>query len=211
MAFVPVLNTIECEIRMELHGQKIENTLYFKPVLPEGLGNTVALGNAILVWWASTLAPNLSEDLILRELYMTDLTTAESGTLTVPAPAPAPVGGRTSDSLPGNCALCVSFRTGMRGRSRRGRNYVPGLAELDVADSRVDATRADAIVAAYEALATAIAAEDWTHVVVSRFSGVDAQGNPIPRAAGVTTEVTAYVIVDTVVDSQRRRLPSRGQ
>jgi len=48
-------------------------------------------------------------------------------------------------------------------------------------------------------------------VVVSRFSGVDADGHPIPRTTGVSTLVASVAIVDPVIDSQRRRLPGRGQ
>jgi hypothetical protein len=66
-------------------------------------------------------------------------------------------------------------------------------------------------VAAYDLLRTAppSPADDW--VVVSRFSGVDAEGHPIPRAAGVVNIITAVLAVDNTVDSQRRRLPHRGQ
>jgi hypothetical protein len=66
-------------------------------------------------------------------------------------------------------------------------------------------------VAAYDLLRTAppAPADDW--VVVSRFSGVDVNGDPIPRAAGVVNIITAVLAVDNTVDSQRRRLPHRGQ
>jgi len=44
------------------------------------------------------------------------------------------------------------------------------------------------------------------------FGGVDPDtGKPIPRAEGVTTPVQSVVITDTIVDSQRRRLPGRGR
>jgi hypothetical protein len=49
-------------------------------------------------------------------------------------------------------------------------------------------------------------------VIASRFSGVDPDtGKPIPRTAGVTTNVITVVAADLVIDSQRRRLPGRGQ
>jgi len=47
--------------------------------------------------------------------------------------------------------------------------------------------------------------------VASRFSGVDGDGKPIPRTAGVVTPISNVIVVDRVLDSQRRRLPGRGQ
>jgi hypothetical protein len=72
-----------------------------------------------------------------------------------------------------------------------------------------DAT-VDAFITAYEQLLTvgSIISAEW--VIVSRFSGVDADKKPIPRAAAVITPITAVTVVDNIVDSQRRRLPGRG-
>jgi hypothetical protein len=45
---------------------------------------------------------------------------------------------------------------------------------------------------------------------VSRFSGVDEDGRPIPRVAGISTVVLSYGVTDNNLDSQRRRLAGRG-
>lgn len=113
--------------------------------------------------------------------------------------------------MPGNVTMSVSFRTALRGRSFRGRNYVAGLTEDQVAGNIFISTLSASWKAAYEAIAAAIASTGWTWVVVSRFSGVDAvTKEPIPRAAGVTTPVLSVIVVDDFVDSQRRRLAGRG-
>jgi len=38
-----------------------------------------------------------------------------------------------------------------------------------------------------------------------------ATGKPIPRTTGIATKITSVVIVDNIVDAQRRRLPKRGK
>jgi len=113
--------------------------------------------------------------------------------------------------LPNNVAVTVSFRTGLSGRFARGRNYVSGLSEDAVVLNTVDSAVLADIQAGYEALQDVASDNTSTWVVVSRFSGVDGDGVPIPRVEGVTTPITAVIIVDSIIDSQRRRLPGRGQ
>lgn len=203
MAYVPVSGVWEAQMRMTLHDQLIENTLYFQKT---GLGaaDPVPLANALLVWWNASYAAPLSSELSLREIYLTDLTRQDAATYTQAAPTPHPVGGDLDVAVPTNCALCVSFRSAARGRSARGRNYVPGLGEASVNQSRVSQTKVDAVKAAYQGLFTALGGLPWTWVIVSRFTA------GAPRPAGVVYPVTSVTIVDNVIDSQRRRLPGRG-
>jgi hypothetical protein len=77
--------------------------------------------------------------------------------------------------------------------------------------NQIDSATAAAFVDAYSLLLDFGQDIGASWVVVSRFSGVDANGDPIPRAAGVTTPITSVLVVDNIVDSQRRRLPGRGR
>lgn len=211
MPFVPVNDCIEAEMRMLLDGQKIENTLYFKKTGGWDIAEATNIGNGLLIWWTTLYSVFVSEAVTLREIYITDLETSTGFTVTVPAPAPAPHGARSTSVLPNHVALTVSFRTNSRGRSYRGRNYISGFAEDQVVANTVDSGTLTDITDAYEGL-TAVASDvDATWVVVSRFAGVDGDGHPIPRVLGFGTNITAVTIVDPIVDSQRRRLPTRGQ
>lgn len=211
MPFVPVTNVVEAEMRMLLDGQKIENTLYFKNNAGWSLAEITNLGNGLLIWWTTLYAVFVSSAVTLREIYLTDIETAVGSTVTIPAPSPAPAGERGSGALPNNVALTVSFRTALRGRSFRGRNYISGFAEDQVVLNTVDSGTLGDITDAYEGLTSVASDVDASWVVVSRFSGVDGDGKPIPRTLGVSTNVSSVVIVDPIVDSQRRRLPGRGQ
>lgn len=210
MPFVPVPNTFLAEVRMLCAGQQIENTLYFSPQVAADDPSMANLGALLLTWWNTFYAVAIPTAVELREIHITDLSSATGGVHTQPAPAPGPTGDRISPVLPNQDTLSISFRTAVRGRSFRGRNYLAALGEGDVTESIVNAAVQTDALAAYNALLAAPIVADFQWVVVSRYSGVDAAGKPIPRAVGIATPVVSVVIVDAVVDSQNRRLPGRG-
>lgn len=204
MAFIPVPNAIQCNVRGTYLGEQVENTLYFRsasPLTPDAPG-LVAAG--VSIWWQATVLPLLSASYQFREVYAVDLTTASSPTGTAVPLAAAP-GGASGDPLPGNVALCVSFRTAARGRSFRGRNFVCGLVEPNVSGNTITTAWAEGIANAYEQLLIPDEFVNVPWVVLSRYS------NNQPRGTGITTPVTNVLVVDYTVDSQRRRLPGRGR
>ena len=211
MPFVPVPDSVEVEMRMLLDAQHIENTLYFNQVGGWTIADMTALANALLIWWTTQYSDQASVQLSLNEIKVTDLSSATASTVTVPAPTPHPVGSDAFQALPNNCTVCVSIRTNLRGRSFRGRNYYAGISENVVDQNTVQAAALAVILAAYNGLFTVASTLGVDWVVVSRFSGVDAAGKPIPRTTGISTLVASVAIVDPVIDSQRRRLPGRGQ
>lgn len=211
MPFVPATNTLECELRYQQDDQKLENTLYFSFTSPWTIPMMQTLGTELIAWWAIELGPQTSDNVVLREVYITDLSTVSSPAITV-VPLLLTQGTRAQPALPNNVSLTVSFRTDSRGRSFRGRNFFVGLCEDQVSQNTVDPSVLTALVAAYNDLLPGgtLTRGEWS--VVSRFSGVDpVTGAPIPRAAAVVTPITSVLIVDDTVDSQRRRLPGRGR
>jgi len=204
MAFIPVPETVCAEIRMQLDGQRIENTLYFQQDGGWSQEEGVSLANDLLLWWTNSFRVPLSQDVSLREIYLTDLSSATSWTHTQPAPAPAPTGSQNLPAAPNNVALCFSFRTAARGRSFRGRNFVSGYPRDNITSNDLASAQIADTLEAYNALFPMMDAWDGRWVVASRYS------NKLPRPIGVTTRVTSVVVVDPTVDSQRRRLPGRG-
>lgn len=203
MAFIPVPNTVLVEIIQTLHTSRIENTLYFTRGDPWDVGTAEDLGDGILNWWTTEVAPLISEDVLMQQVDVTDLEAEDSFkvTRTPVSSVPGEVG---ADSIPANCAICVTFKTSKRGRSFTGRNYISGWSENDTADSTLAGTPATGIIAAYQAIPSYVSSTLSTHSVVSRFHAGD------PRVTGVSTPVSTYVLTDLVLDSQRRRLPGRG-
>lgn len=205
MPFVAAPNTLEARLRYNIGTQLIENTLYFQG--SAGVTPTLAttLGNNLIGWWNTNFKTATTNAMALDQVYITDLTSQTSFTVSVVTGLPS-VGGSSTDALPFNCAMCISFRTDHRGRSGRGRNYVAGLTEADQIASVITSTRVSAAVAAYTTLkgaGTFTPGLEW--VVVSRFSG------GVPRAQALVQPITTVLAVDSIIDSQRRRLPGRGR
>jgi hypothetical protein len=107
--------------------------------------------------------------------------------------------------LPSNVTLAISFRTGFRGRSFRGRAYAVGLTEGQVTGDSVS----DAVATAYR--------EHWEAFIASvqtDFPGASlAIVSRCQDGAWLTTATVTpveTVLVDPTVDSMRKRLKGRG-
>jgi hypothetical protein len=211
MPFVPVDKTLQVETIFELDGQVVENTAYFKNTIEWDLAGVTAFIEGMKDLVVEELLPLLSSSITLVRLVGTLLDAVDALSYTLPV-SPAVAGGVAQESESNNTAYTITFLTAGRGRSNRGRNYIAGIPVTDVTGNTVAGSFRTGLLAYYSALrAYAISWEGVAMVVVSRFSGVDAEGKPIPRAAGVTNAITGFTTYDLIVDSQRRRLPGRGQ
>lgn len=203
MVFVPATNVLRVAIVQELFNQQVINTLYFRNDLGWTLTDAGALAADLIVWWAGTLGPHMSTSISLERIEMRDLTTQDGLVLVTPVPVPT-AGTLGGDVLPNNVAFCLSLRTGLAGRSRRGRNYIAGLRALDVVGNELSETRSDGLRGAYEFLPPIAASNNATWGVLSTVE--DGQ----PRIQGLYTVITSVIYVNRTVDTQRRRLPGTG-
>lgn len=190
---------------MSLGGQQIENVIHIDGGVPSGyvVANLVGINNDLITWWGTHLAPILSEEVTLRSVRSTDLTT-ESGPVLETVPSVATAGEVNLPSLPNNVAVVMTHRTQKRGRSYRGRTYIPGLPSDD-ANSSTDIKLSDvtALIAAFVSLVSTFSGTGNKIGVLSRFAGGTA------RSTGVFTPWTS-TDANTAFDSQRRRLLGRG-
>jgi len=204
MAFVPVPNTVQVESVYEWQGQTVENTAYFE--LP-GVVTLADVGDLLTIVRGrieEDLMPLLSTSIALVRLVGTLLTAIDSLSL-VMGISPPTAGGVTGESAPNNVTYTITFLTPARGRSFRGRNYVPGISNGSINGNDIDATFRTGLLAYYTALQAEAEANGWTMVVVSTVSG------GVDRVTGVTTPINGFTTFDFTVDSQRRRLPGRGR
>ena len=211
MPFIPVENVAMAEIRMLVDAQKVENTLYFLSESGWDGASLESLGGTLHTWWTTFYSDNCNPIVSLNEIVCTDLTTATGAQFTTPGAGAT--GGRVGTILPNSITLAISFKTAKRGRAFRGRNYVVGLNEEDrEGTNAIDAAVIADWIGIYDNVRTGAELGDtFPWVVVSRFSGVDADHKPIPRVAGIATRVTSVTVADAIIDAQRRRLPGRGQ
>lgn len=208
MVYVPVINVAQTEIRGSIYGQDVENTLYWSHI--GGAIDTAAiqgLATAIEQWWYTSGQTKLPQAYQYREVLATDLTTATAPTATADAEGGF-VGTYPTDAntMPGNCTICVTFRTNGRGRSSRGRNYWPGLPRNTVVGNSVNVAYTGQIESMYQNLLPngLNPPPGWQWVIVSRWL------NKVQRPVGAILPVTDVVFANQYVDSMRRRLPGRG-
>lgn len=203
MAFIPAIDTARCEIRYTCVGQRVENTLWFQHdtgVITEA--DREALGAYLEGWYNSEIKPLQSASVIYQEVYVVDWSAENAGTSTVNSLA-GTTGAGVSPISPNNVTMAVSFRTALRGRSSRGRNYIIGLMESDVTGSIIEATTRSNWRNAYDAILVD-PPTDFTWSVASFYT------DNVARVTALVQPINGVVVVDDYVDSQRRRLPGRG-
>jgi len=203
VTFVPVPNTAQINVVYEQDGQEVENVLYYTKTTTPTLEDLGALVDVVNAYIRDTLIPILATTIKLVRTVGVLLDVIDGLQVINTTGLPAS-GGDANPALPNSVAFCISVRTANRGRSFRGRNYIPGLAEDLVTGNTVHSSTAAGLVSIWDGL-TAIAGDDgWARTVVSRVNA------GVPRTVGVATPVTNVLAVDNTVDSQRRRLPGRG-
>lgn len=211
MAFIPVPNVAQIRLEGRIDNQQTINDLYF---FQDGGFGELELANLtanVFSWWNTSIVTLLNEGFTSLRASARELTTQDG--LAFETGSGSSAGSVVGEAAPNNVAPAVSFRTGLAGRSFRGRNYIPGVSNTNITGNNVATDWRDDIVAGYNLLLVGgtVLPAGFIWVVVSRFSGVDVDGHPVPRLAGIATTITSVLFTDTIVDSQRRRLPGRGK
>jgi hypothetical protein len=207
MVFVPVPETAQSTmVYTGPNNNRMVNVYHFtRPTLgwdPDGLGD---LAEALLLWERNTASNHRSNQITCIGVECRDISVQDSFVVSVAAIPPIQGGGSTP-TLPANVTLAISLRTPFAGRSFRGRTYWIGLTEGSVSGDFVNPTTSQNILAAVRQLIEVVPQPlNAQLVVVSRYS------NGQPRAVGVATPVTSALLVDTRVDTQRRRLVGIGE
>lgn len=204
MAFIPVVNVAQFDIRYTMDGERVENTIYCKR---DAGWTTTELNDAaaiIKVELVDNMVAHYSDVMIWQSIMATDLTTVASSQTEYTGTGPVP-GSGTGAVIPNNVAWCIKFLTALRGRNYRGRNYIGGFVASEIVVNEINEADADDIVALYTDTFAALEAASYVPVVVSRF----ALG--APRLTGVATPIVNVAYTDLTLDSQRRRLPRRGE
>jgi hypothetical protein len=213
MPFVPVQDVAEVVLRHVLHGQNVINVLHFKR-------NAGWTGEALLAFlaqvaeaWKNNILGGYSNELSFVSAAARLLTTASSPVAEFDV-IPDAAGGAAVSSENANVALCIGLKTGLAGRSFRGRCYMAGVASNQVTNSLVDEPHLSNRVSDMNNFKTAINNIGVAWGVVSKYSGYTQTAPkfkkvPTPRAQGIFTPIVS-LSADRLTDSMRRRLPGRG-
>lgn len=220
--FVPVANTAQFALGfIDTNKDFQENTLWIKSTSAWTQSRLTAMAAALITWWGTgdgthSYKSLMSKDVSLTEVDYRDHTTV-SGFSGI-SQAGLPIAGASTDAqLPPGLTKSFTSRTGLAGKSFRGRLFSVGLYTSTMPNQETGAILGSYLtnmVSALNSLITAIPAADaaCTLVIASRFYQPGGPGTPtVPRAAGVTTPVTTWGYHDSNVDFQRRRAPGHSR
>lgn len=205
MPFQPAPDIAQVTVFQRLDGQNVENVFHFHsdsgPITAISIED---LATGVGDYWGLNMLPQQTAQLLMHHVTALDLSSAAG--VVGSSRSGTGFGGQSNDFLPNNVAVCMSLRTGLSGRSFRGRSYFAGLTEQQVTGNDVEPDALAAIEAAYTGmLGSGTLATGWSLCILSRVTA------GAPRLEGVSTLVTSALVLDSTVDSQRRRLPGRGR
>lgn len=203
MAFQPVADTALVQVQGVVDQQLTINDLSFQ-ISGGGITpvNLQQLCIDVAGWVVDTLCPLLSDDWAATRVIGIDLGSATGARIEQSA---SQVGGVSGEANPNNVAACVSLRTAQRGRSARGRNYVPGIPGSVVTLNTIDDVFIADLLTAYNQLVGAgTFSAGWQLVVVSRATG------GAPRVSGLAIPVVNCTMVGNSVRSMRSREIGHG-
>lgn len=201
MAFVPIPDTAQVTILQTLHGEEVANVLHFTREGGYDLPSLTDLASGARDNWKAFILPLQASDLVMDGVRARNMAVQDGFQVEVIAGA-GNNGGVAGLSLPGNVAFCITHRTALIGRSRRGRTYLAGISKGQVTSNTIAAPVATDMVTAFNNFRIQMAQLGFAFVVASRFTGNQ------PRPFGVVTLVLQSTAVDLRVDSQRGRLSS---
>lgn len=221
MGFVPCANTAQVSMGFSQHdGTFAEQTAY---VLKSAGWDDTGLTDLCDSWavffnaghGGSGLKPLTNEGTSLVSITARDLT-EEAGPVVVYTSGLPIAGTSAGTKIPLGITWALTRRTGLAGRSYRGRTYPVGMDESAFADDSLNQISADwaaAYVNEWNEYLAAVDTDGTTeHVVASRYSGYELDGRtPKPRVAGVMTKITAYGYHNLISDFQRRRAPAHNR
>lgn len=215
--FVPVVDTAYLAFQMaQANGEFAQNGLWVQRDEAWDATKLLALCDHAITAWGDNVKPLTSDNYSLVQVAARDFTTETSPSVSSNTGLPL-AGTESSGSISQGEAFAISLRTGLAGRSFRGRWYFMGFpaAFFDDATTNVlNSGHASDMASALQALVTAINGSDAGHnkaVIVSRYSKAENPVAPFNRATGVITPIIGTGFHDLFMDFQRRRGPGHNR
>lgn len=197
MPFTPIAYGIEVTLNMQNStGQEIVNVFHFKSgsINPSN-ADVINAGQFVAVDVWGKLRECLSGNVTALSTTARDISVLNGYSITTFISTNTH-GTRGGTALPANSAIALSWRGSKSGRRNRGRTYVGVLADSDASGDIITNGLVDALILLATTLITGPSAGGIQFAVRS-------------LADAAVHVITGYV-VDTVLDSMRRRLTGRG-
>lgn len=185
---------------MIVAGELVVNVFNFKYVADYDQTAINRLAEVVDAWMGAHYLLMLSTSLSYNQTLVRGL--ESSVDLTAANTTSAGVGSITGAVLPNNVAFCVTHRSGMTGRSARGRTFIPAIGEAElVATNTVSTTYKAAADAVFNTLNTNALAAGWQFSILSRVNA------GVKRSTAVAYTIVSSEARNSILDSQRGRLP----
>lgn len=216
-AFIPALNTAEIAMSFtdytgdeNINKWNVQNSVPWTPV------TLLSMMEAFITWWTTgdgggghTYQKLVSNTCSLTAVKGRDLTTVNGISIVTNAGLPS-AGLVAGPAIAAGTTKAVTHRTGLAGKSFRGRTFLVGVDATHVPtpeSGKIDAAYMSNVILAFTPLIADVPANlaTATLVVLSRYT------NHLPRATGVMTPITAFGYADLNVDFQRRRAPGHAR
>lgn len=132
---MPANEVWQAVVAGRLHNQSCINVFHFAPGATTVVDSS-PLGVALRTWWLAQPMSQMSNQYNLDEIRTKKLFPTVNDEIITVVPQPA-AGTLVGESLPSTVALCLSLRTGLGGRSFRGRKYIAAIPESEQNGSRL--------------------------------------------------------------------------
>jgi hypothetical protein len=204
MPFVRLLDGYRVSFVYDFAGEACQNSVWFSGPTSSQVACERLAAN-MLGSWSTQVMPLLNPLVRLDSVVVVDWS-SQFGFVAIDVPTGTVVGGQAGPCEANNVAFCMSLRTQARGRSFRGRIYLPGITTTILQDTNhVTVLWADNLRAAVEQALQIDPPSDFFPIIASF------QVNGVARADGLGTPLATVLYTDTTLDSMRRRLPGRGR
>lgn len=201
MAFQKVPETARIELVYSQGGRIYQNNLHARLVGGYAESDLITLAGIVDNRIGLSILPIQSPNVTYEETVVRGLD--QENDLVVSDNSSQGDGGSIVDGVPPNVTKAITLRSGLTGRSARGRIYWIGANEndLDQDEGFFLAASVNIWVGLVDLLRTDIGASAWTPVIVSRRTG------GVQRPEGVTFTWQSTSNFTNNVNSQRGRLP----
>lgn len=204
MVFQPVRGVVTVRMKYRLDFENVENVFHVAhdSLDPWPLAQMEDLASTFEGWEDTSAKPERGANCQLEEVIVVDETSLTTQRVTRGVVPPV-VGTHAGDSLPNNATLAIKADINNRGRGKSGRTFWIGLTEGQVTANTINTANRDNIVAALNALRTAVTSLNPGYDLVTVHRVV----NGVHPAEADYSVIAAFSASDTTMDSQRTRLP----
>lgn len=200
MAFVPFTDGARVCIEFAIGQIDVSVCLHFRGQAGVGAPEYQALADQVNTSWQNFMLPQQVNVLELVQVTVYDLNTSSSPVYQS-TNSPPPTGTLPGLSVPLNVAMVLSHSTGNRGRSYRGRTYLPGLSEADLGTRDwVGSALTDTLAAWTNFILEVELNTAFDFVIASRVQG------GVELTQGIMTPVT-NTVAKSEAGTRRKRLP----